>query len=110
MDTNALRLRRGEAMRDFDDGNLPQAEARLTELILQTEDASDPWTLGEVASCLQDRATIRRFSNRWQEALDDLDRCENVAMRLAPLPRRMTLPNVYYSRALILGTPYSDVY
>ena len=91
-------------------GKLPEAEAKLTELISQSEGASDPWRAGELASCLQDRATVRRFSNRWHEALDDLSRCERVAMRLPLLPRRMTLPNVYYVRALLLGTPYSDVY
>ena len=110
MDTSTLRLQRDEAMRDFDDGNLPQAEAKLTELISQSENASDPWALGELASCLRDRATVRRISNNWQPALDDLARCEQVAMRLPPLPRRMTLPNIYYTRALLLGTPYSDVY
>ena len=110
MDTNTLRYLRGEAMRDFDDGKLPEAEAKLTELISQSEGASDPWRADELASCLQDRATVRRFSNRWHEALDDLSRCERVAMRLPLLPRRMTLPNVYYVRALLLGTPYSDVY
>src|SRR5215831_5940658 len=110
MDTNTLRLQRGEAMRDFDDGNLPQAEAKLTELILQSQNASDPWTLGELTSCLRDRATVRRFSNNWQEALDDIAHCEQVALRLPLLPRRMTLPNIYYMRALLLGTTYSDVY
>ena len=101
MDTNTLRLQRGEAMRDFDDGNLPQAEAKLTELILQSQNASDPWTLGELTSCLRDRATVRRFSNNWQEALDDIAHCEQVALRLPLLPRRMTLPNIYYMRALV---------
>ena len=110
MDTHTLRYLRGEAMRDFDDGKVPDAEAKLTELISQSENATDPWTAGEVASCLRDRATVRRYSNRWQEALDDLSRCERVAMRLPGLARRMTLPNVYYMRALLLGTPYSDVY
>jgi len=110
MDTATLHARRIEAMRNLDDGKLPEAETELTALISQFEGASDPWTIGEVASCLQDRATVRRFSNRWQEALDDLSRCERAAMRLPPLPRRMTLPNVHYMRALVLGTPYADVY
>src|ERR1700758_1551118 len=110
MDTDTLRRLRGEAMRDFDDGKIPEAEAQLTALISQCEDSSSPWTLGEVAFCLRDRATVRRFSNRWQEALDDLCRCEQVAMRLPLLPRRMMLPNVYYVRGLLLGTQYSDVY
>jgi hypothetical protein len=110
MDTNTLRYLRGEAMRDFDDGKLPEAEAKLTELISQSENVSDPWAAGEVASWLRDRATIRRFSNRWQEALDDLSRCEHLAVRLPLLARRMMLPNVYYMRALLLGTPYADVY
>src|SRR5215510_10059097 len=110
MDTNVLRRLHGDAMRDFDDGKLPEAEAELTAVISQGESSSDPWTAGEIASCLRDRATVRRFSNRWQEALDDLSRCERLAMRLPPLPRRMTLPSVYYMRALLLATPYSDVY
>src|SRR5215470_11584527 len=110
MDTNTLRRLRGDAMRDFDDGKLPEAEAALTALIAQAENATDPWTAGEIASCFQDRATVRRFSNRWQEALDDLSRSERIAMRLPLLPRRMTLPSVYYVRALLQSTPYSDVY
>ena len=97
-------------MRDFDDGKLPEAEAALTALIAQYESSSDPWTAGEIALCLQDRATVRRFSNRWQEALDDLSRCERIAMRLPLLPQRMTLSNVFYVRALVQATPYSDVY
>src|SRR5262249_55756726 len=79
-------------------------------VIAKDECSSARWTAGEIASCLRDRATVRRFSNRWQEALDDLSRCERLAMRLPPLPRRMTLPSVYYMRALLLATPYSDVY
>ncbi len=110
MDTSTLRRLRGEAMRDFDDGKLPEAEAELTALISQAQEPSDPWAAAEIASCLRDRATVRRYSNRWQEALDDLSRSEDVAMRLAPLPRRMLLPNVYYVRALLLSTPYSDVF
>lgn len=110
MDANELRLQRTDAMRDFDDGNLPEAEAKLTALIAQGESSTDPWTAHQIASCLQDRATVRRFSNRWQEALDDLSRCERVALRLPPFPQRMTLPNIYYVRALLLATPYSDVY
>jgi hypothetical protein len=110
VDPNALRRLRGDAMHDFDDGKLPEAEAALTALISQGESSTDPWTASEIASCFQDRATVRRFSNRWQEALDDLSRCESIVVHLPPLPRRMMLPNIYYLRALLLSTPYSDVY
>jgi CHAT domain-containing protein len=110
MNTNELRRRRNDAMRDFDDGNLPQTEAEITALISQNERSSDPWTVQEIASCLQNRATVRRFSNRWQEALDDLSRSERLALRLPLLPRRLTLPGVYHARASLLAIPYSDVY
>jgi hypothetical protein len=110
MDTHTLRRMRGDAMRDFEDGKLPEAEAGLTALICEAREPSDPWTAAELASCLQDRATVRRFSNRWREALDDLSNCERITTRLAPLPRQMMLPNVYYLRALLLSTPYSDIF
>jgi len=110
MDTNTLRYLRGEAMREFDDGKLPEAEDQLSKLIAQSENASDPWMAGEAAACMQDRATVLRFSNRWAEALSDLSRCERVVMRLSQLAQRMMLPNVYYVRALLWSTPYSDVY
>ena len=110
MDLNALRFRRGEAMRSFDDGKIPEAEAELSALISQVEAASDPWTTAEVVALLQDRATVRRFSNRWQEALDDLSHGERVASRLALLPRRLLLPSVYFVRAQLLSTPNSTVF
>src|SRR5262249_43333739 len=76
----------------------------------QTEGSSDPWTAGEIALCFRDRATVRRSSNRWKEALEDLSHCERAAMRLPLLSQRMILSNIYNVRALLLSTPYSDVY
>jgi CHAT domain/MalT-like TPR region len=110
MDVNTFRHLRGEAMRDFDDGELPKAEGEVTTLLAQTGEPADPLMAGEIALCYQDRATLRRFSNRWQEALDDLSQSERIAMKLPFLPRQMTLPNVYYVRALMLGNPNTSVY
>jgi tetratricopeptide (TPR) repeat protein len=110
MDAKTLHRVRDEAMRDFDDGKLPEAEAELSAAISQAQEPLDPWTAAEFASCLQDRATVRRYANRWGESLGDLARSEQVAMRLAPLPRRMLLPNIYYMRALLYSTPHADVF
>ena len=110
MDAKTLHRVRDEAMRDFDDGKLPEAEAELCAAIVQAQEPLDPWAAAEFASCLQDRATVRRYANRWRESLDDLARSEQTAMRLAPLPRRMLLPNIYYMRALLYSTPHADVF
>ena len=61
----ASKLERNLAMIDFEEGRLPEAEARLSELIESLGTAESPVLRDELCKCLTDRSTVRRYSNRW---------------------------------------------
>ena len=110
MNVSSLKLERSMAMLDFEEGRLPEAEARLGELIDSMETAESPVLKDELCKCLTDRSTVRRYSNRWQEALDDLSLCETLATTLKALARNANLHTVYMIRAKLLTTPFTSVY
>jgi CHAT domain-containing protein len=106
----AVRLRRADAMFDYEEGRLPEAEALLSELIDEIDSARVPQLNGELCQCLYDRANVRRLANRWREALDDLARCEALAGALGAFARSGFLLNVYNLRAKLLSAPDAPVY
>ena len=83
--------RRADAMLDFDEGRYPQAEEKLTALVRELETARND---AELCRALIDRATVRRFSNMFEAAVDDLDAAAQAADTLPLLARRSVLLNV----------------
>lgn len=110
MDQATVRLQRDNVMLDFEEGRLPEAEARLSELIREVGVPATVLMKHELCRCLLDRATVRRFANRWQQALDDLTECERLGRTLSALGRNAILRNVYLVRAQIVNTPLATVY
>lgn len=109
LDLPYVTMRRRDAMLAFDDGSLPAADAELSALIAELGDAASRPARSELAHCLNDRATVRRYANRFAEALADLGVAVATAEGLAPLPRRAVLTNVLCSRAGLLARPGTGV-
>jgi hypothetical protein len=86
-------------MLDFDDGLYLDAERELTELIDGLRESDEPGAGYELGRALVDRATVRRFVNRWDDAVTDLDACEQLVPQLSPIARATLLPNVVLIRA-----------
>jgi CHAT domain-containing protein len=107
---SSVKLQREMAMLDHDEGNLPVAEDRLTELIDAIASEEAPIAKNELCQCLINRTTIYQFANRWEDALQDLERCETIAATLKGLSRGAILHGVYHSRTRIFSTPYTPVY
>jgi hypothetical protein len=100
VDPAAALHRRAEAMRDLEDGRLPEAEARLDALLEGLRDAGPPTI--QTIQVLTDRATVRRYANRWDDALADIDDAEQRARSMKEVPRRATLPPLLHLRAKLL--------
>jgi hypothetical protein len=99
MTVQRLALRRKRAMNDFESGRLLDAEEALTEVVDELRASDAPGTGYELGRALIDRATVRRFLNRWDDAIADLDACEELAETLPPTTRSAMLPNVHSIRA-----------
>jgi hypothetical protein len=69
----SLDLARRHAMLRFEEGEIPEAEAELSQLIASLQPASTP-AFGQLLYYYlhQDRATVRRRANQWDAALTDL--------------------------------------
>jgi hypothetical protein len=91
-------------MLDFDEGRIPESEAKLAALIDELGAGVQDGERFELARALLDRATVRRFSNRPDDALGDLDTALQVAEPLPMLQRRTTLVTVRGLRARILAS------
>lgn len=109
VDLPYLTMRRRQAMLAFEDGKLPVADAELSELVTILGDPAGRPARSELASCLNDRATVRRYANRYADALADLNLAVTAADGLAPLPRRAILTSVLCSRAGLLARPDSGI-
>jgi CHAT domain-containing protein len=96
MSLQQLALQRKLAMLDFEDGHYLDAEGSLTALVGALRDSAGGYELGRA---LLDRATARRFLNRWDDACLDLDDCERLAASLPDLAAASLLTNVYSMRA-----------
>lgn len=117
----SLSTLRSLAMAAAEGGELQQADEELTALIdrweLEIRAGSsvpgaaklqpDTHRLAEQAQCLLNRAMVRSWAVRPAEALQDLERAENLAEQLKPLSRGSLLTGVYESRARLLAAPYS---
>src|SRR5207249_5938176 len=87
-----LAARRKLAMLDFDDGLYLEAERDLTELVDVLRDSDDPGAGYELGRALLDRATARRFLNRWDDASADVDACEQLVPSLPQAAAASLLP------------------
>jgi CHAT domain-containing protein len=101
---------RKRAMLDLEDGRYLESERDLTEIIGAAEGATEPNAGYELGRALIDRATARRFLNRWEDALDDIERCERVAQALPSGVAGALLPNVYSMRAQLLATEQTPIF
>jgi hypothetical protein len=93
---------RADAMRDADEGRLPEAEAKLDTMIANLEATGGRKAL--LVQTLSDRATVRRYANRWEDALADLAEAERIARELPAIPRLASLPPIIHLRAKVLAT------
>lgn len=110
MNASEIKLSRDAAMLEYEDGNLPEAETQLSELIQSIKVAGTLSLNYELCMCLINRATVLRSANRWREALKDLSSCEDLARGLQPFSRNMLLQQVYATSARVFATPYTSVY
>ncbi len=110
MSVQQLALRRKLAVLDFDDGRYLDAERDLTALVETLSDSADPGARYELGRALLDRATSRRFLNRWEDASADVDACEQLASSLPSLAGSSLLMNVYSMRAQLHLTEQSPLY
>ena len=99
MSVQQLALQRKLAMLDFEDGHYLDAERDLSVLVDGLRDSAEPGAGYELGRALLDRATARRFVNRWGDAAADVDECERLASSLPDLAASTLLPNVYGLRA-----------
>jgi hypothetical protein len=93
---------RADAMRDADEGRLPEAEAKLDKLIADLLGAGSQRTV--LVQTLSDRATVRRYANRWDDALADLTEAERIARALPAIPRLALLPPIIHLRAKLFAS------
>ena len=110
MDVATVKLLVDQVMLDAAEDRLPEAEARLTDLLQGIGIPQTPAMKNAACQCLIARATVYQYANRWQEALDDLDSSEKIALTLSPLGRISNLHNVYFARALLMATPFIPAY
>jgi CHAT domain-containing protein len=99
MSVQQLALQRKLAMLDFEDGRYVDAERDLTALVDGLRDSAQPGAGYELGRVLLDRATARRFVNRWGDAAADVDECERLAAGLPPVAASSLLTNVLGMRA-----------
>lgn len=112
VDVAACALARRAAMLDFEQGKLPDADARLTANVGQLQADGAPLARRELIDTLIERATVRRYANRWGEALADLNAAVDAAAALPPFPRRAAQMKALHTRAKLLateGTPVRDL-
>ena len=109
MQLQQLTLMRKEAMLDFEEGRLPQAEAQLTDILAELRDNAGE-NRNELCRTLLDRATVLTYANRWEEALRDLSECADIGAQLKVLNRRLILVSVYQQQAKLYGTDFSSVF
>jgi hypothetical protein len=105
-----IKLCRDDAMIEFEEGRLPEAEARLSELIDTLHLPQTPMLKAELCHCLIDRAMVRRWANRWHEALSDLAACEVLASTLSAFGKSTVLYKIHHTRAAVLILPCTTVY
>jgi len=96
MSVQQLALQRKLAMLDFEDGHYLDAERSLTAVVDALRGSGEGYQLGRA---LLDRATARRFLNRWDDACSDVGECERLAASLPGPAAASLLTNVYSMRA-----------
>ncbi len=109
MQLQQLTLMRQEAMLDFEEGRLPQAEAQLSDILDKLRSTFSE-NRHELCRTLIDRATVLTFANRWEEALKDLSECADIGAQLKQISRLSILVNVYQQQAKLYGTVFSSVF
>jgi hypothetical protein len=104
-----IRHTRVRVMAKFEEGHLPEAEAKLDELIARISPPASPQIRAELCNLYIDRATIHRFANRWTDALQDLETCTGLTKDMGKLWKSLTIANVEFLRAKIYSTPYDTI-
>lgn len=102
---DSLDLARRRAMVRFEEGELPEADSELTQLLDSPTLGADPRSNQLRYYLYQDRATVRRSANRWEEALADLSAAEDLISGMSPLMQPTCRSAVAHARALILSEP-----
>jgi tetratricopeptide (TPR) repeat protein len=91
----------------FERGELPEAEAQLTGLIEEVEATADSRMRIELYHLYQDRATLRRRANRWDDALIDIEAAERLLPSLPRLMQRLAPTAIAHARAKIFASEFN---
>ena len=110
MDDSEILHLRSSAMIDFEEGRLPESESKLSELASKIGALHTPHMKYELCQVFINRATVRRFANRFPDALTDLDAAEKILQEFPKILGQQNLTLIYLIRAKILATPFSRVY
>jgi len=109
MEAWEARHARIEAMLRLDEGDLPAARVGLDRIISELA-PSTPQLKSELMQALIDRATVARFENDWDSALNDLDLAAEHAGRLLPFVAKPVLTQVHLLRAKIFSTSFATTF
>lgn len=109
-DLDQIRHSRLQAMVAFEEGHLPDAESDLDQLIELLAPPNTPQERAELFNLHSDRATVRRFANRWEDTLKDLEICDRLISQMGPLWQRLSGANIAFLRAKIHSNPHIPVY
>ena len=109
-DINQIRHARIQTMIAFEEGHLPEAELELGKLIKRLNNPQTAHERSELCYLHSERATVRRFANRWDDALSDLEICDGLIRRMGALWQRLMSANVAFLRAKIYADPHTSCY
>lgn len=96
------------AMAAFEDGRVPDAEHALSTLADTLTPPATPQLALALFQVLMDRATVRRIANRWDDALADLDHCEELLSGMGALNRTLLGWSIPHARARLIASPDYD--
>jgi hypothetical protein len=111
MEPTAAFHQRQEAAFLAEGGDLPAAEQALTRVVEALEGgAPQGHRLNQPCGALIDRASVRRYANRWEDAMADLARADEL-LASAPLAIRSShLPGIHQLRAKLHLNPAASVF
>ena len=115
MEPSAAFHERQEAAFLAEGGDLPAAEQALTRGVegLAPAGGGGPvqgHRLNQLCGALVDRASVRRYANRWEDALADLSHAEELITNAPLAVRSSHLPGIHQLRAKLYLDPAASVF
>ncbi len=104
---SSLEIARRQTILRLELGEVQQVVTDLTALIDSVDVSSDPRLVQSLYYLYQDRATVLKRANRWEEALADVAAAEKLLPRLSGLVQPIGRIAVAHARALLLSDPFN---